>query len=162
MHWTQLAYLGLLAVAIIAGRPRPVLAAVMLGNFIATVIFAGASNFIAVAFADLACAVVILAHEIRFSAERRSMIVAGLFGAMLPVYVAADIFDLSRATTFAIVEVFAYTQLAVIGNVDGGLRKVGRALWSFVLGGHNRVAGAVASRNDTPRHHPAYSPQGKG
>ncbi len=139
MHWTQLAYLACLCAAILAGRPRLLVVAVMAGNFVLTAFLA--ESPLDVALADIAAAVILIGPD------KRQNIVAAIYCLMVPVYVIADAFSLSRAITFTIIDCMALVQLAVIGHVDGGLRRIATAFRTFVSGRHYPVRGPVASRD---------------
>lgn len=140
MDVTQLAYLAALSLAILAGKPRLLVVAVMFGNFIWTASFA--ESPIDVALADIACAVILI------GSDKRQNIVAAIFCLMIPVYVVADAFGLSRAATYTAIDLLAVVQLAVIGHVDGGLRRIGRAAWPVIVGRPYPLRDTMAARGN--------------
>lgn len=145
MDWSQWAYLCILAAAIVGGWGQHRLIAVMVLNLGATVT---ADSLWTVATADILCAVVLIGHG------WRANVVAGLFVAMIPVYLAGTAFQWQPATTYAIIDVLAYLQCGVVGRVDrGGARLVGwgRRAVSAVRGGagrYSRGGAPVAVRRD--------------
>lgn len=151
MDVTQLAYLGALSLAILAGRPRLLVVAVMAGNFVWTASFA--ESPIDVALADIACAVILIGPD------KRQNIVAAIFCLMIPVYVVADAFGLSRAATYTAIDLLAVVQLAVIGHVDGGLRRIGRAVWPVIVGRRNPLRDTLALRNNASVHSQSVAPE---
>ena len=134
LDWSQWLYLGLLASALLVGRPRALVAFAMVGNFAGTVAFAG--DVIAVGICDAISIAMLLA------AGRMGMILAALFVAMTPVYLISYMLDLPPHATYAIVDLIAYLQLAVICGLGGGtsrrirlsLRRGSRGLVSMAQG----------------------------
>lgn len=123
MHWTQALYLGLLWAALVSswrGEWSARIAAVMLCNLAATV--ALASSPLAVGVADAASAAALI------SGNRRAQIVATLFSVMICVYVSAWAFGWENSTTYTIIDLIAYAQLGVVGGLDRGIRRCGRAV----------------------------------
>lgn len=122
MHWTQALYICLLCVALAASWRQPwsaLIAAVMVGNLAATMAISGAIigplQFLAVGFADAACAALLM------RGNRRAMKVAMLFSVMIGVYVSGWGFSWPDATTYTIIDLVAYVQLGVIGGLDSGI-----------------------------------------
>lgn len=112
MHWTQLAYIAALLLALGIGRPGYLVASVMVGNLLATITLAPSP--LAIGVADIVCAGILLTGGVK------AHIVAYIFAAMVPVYVAAAMLHWQNSTTYAIIDALAYLQLAVIGGVGGG------------------------------------------
>jgi hypothetical protein len=112
LDWSQWLYVVLLASALLVGRPRALVAIAMVGNFAGTVAFSG--DFIAVGICDAASIAILMA------AGRMGMILAALFVLMIPAYLAGYAFALPPHATYAIVDLIAFLQLAVICGLGGG------------------------------------------
>lgn len=123
MHWTQALYLGLLCAALAASwhsKWSALIALVMLCNLAATMELA--STPLAVWVADAASAAALI------GGNRRAQIVATLFSVMICVYVSAWAFGWENSTTYTIIDMIAYAQLGVVGGLDLGIRRCGRAV----------------------------------
>jgi len=152
MHWTQAAYVLLLLGAFKAGRPDRRIVAVMLLNLAFTYVLAGAAHITAVAAVDLASAALLIGRS------ARSNIVAMLFAIMPPLYVASKYGGFSDASTYAIVDIIAYAQCAVIGRFDAGIR-------NFYRDARDRLSFMVrpmAHRRDAPISHSVADFKSKG
>lgn len=123
---------GAVILALCAGNAPLRVWLAMLLNLAATITFA-ADPYIVAAF-DLICAIVLI------GAGARAHVVAALFAAMVPFYIVGQFAHWPPSTTYGIVEVVAYLQIAVIGNVDGGIYRAYRRSVNF---GRNRLGRAV-------------------
>jgi len=117
MAWT-VAYITLLAIALVLGKPTSRVWVVMIANLIGTIVLH--DNFLSVGILDLICVVFLLGHD------RTQNTLALLFVLMLPVYVAGKYFGWEKSTTYAIVDLLAYIQLWVIGRACFGLSSFNR------------------------------------
>jgi len=114
----QVIIVCLMAAAFFGGRPPLRVMAVMVCNLLFSMHYG--DSFLWVGIADVVSAALLL------GASMRANIVAGLFAAMVPVYVAATYFGWNVGTTYTIIDLLAYAQLGVIGNVDGGVGYIRR------------------------------------
>ena len=114
--------------------------AVLSLNLFLTAVLSGNTLFVAVA--DVSCTAPLI------FGPRRQQIVAALFLAMVPVYLAGWFFDWSGVTTLTIVALFAWVQWMVAGHVDG-LPHYWRYSRRLGLGNDGAVAGLAtgAPRN---------------
>jgi len=122
MHWTQALYIGLLCVALACSWRQPwsaLIAAVMVGNLVATMTLA--PDPIAVGIADAVSAAILLLGN------TRARTVAMLFSVMIPVYVSADWLLWPNYATYAIIDLIAYLQLGIVGGLDRGIGRICRA-----------------------------------
>lgn len=126
-EWQAL-FIVTMGAAFLFGRPHLLIVAGMVLDLAATMAFAG--NYMTVGAVDLLVAVALLA------AGRRGQIVALLFAMMAPIYVLGLVFKWPTDATYAIVEILAYAQLAVIGKLDVGISRIRRYLASL-----NRATG---------------------
>ena len=110
---------GTLIIATVIGNPGVRLVVVMWANLALTM--ALADNLQAVAVADVVCAAVLL------TGPRREKVVALLFAAMVPVYGIGHLIGAADASTYAVIDVIAFAQLAIVGGVDRGIRNLGAA-----------------------------------
>lgn len=149
MDWSQEAYLASLGLALIIGRPAPVVVLAMVGNLLATMILT--QSLVAVAVADLAAAAVLL------GGGERAVAVAALFAVMVPVYFAAYLAGWPAATTYAIVDALAYLQCGIIAHVDHGMGRLARGVGGFF--GARRVS--MAARGNAREGVAAPERQGK-
>ena len=118
MDWSQWLFVSALALATYTGRPSLNIALPMWGNFLATF-------FLAATVAHVAVADIIAASILAFG-SRRAAVIALLFVLMLPVYALADFYQWPNAATYAIIDVLAYLQLAIVGRWGDGLAILGR------------------------------------
>ena len=124
MHWTQIAYALILCTALASafwrGQNSWLLMAVMSVNFVAT--YELSDSFVDVSIVDLMCAACLLGRSQVASmvALLFALMVALLFALMVPVYLAAWALQWQNSTTYAIVDVLAYLQCALIGGIGGG------------------------------------------
>lgn len=116
--WRAVLMLGFV-LAVCFGRPSPRVISVMVCNFTASVVFA--DDLITVGIADLLAAIVLL------GGCKRAQIVATLFSVMCLIYVSGQWLGLSLWSIYAIIDLLAYAQLAVIGGLDRGIRRLARA-----------------------------------
>jgi len=116
MEFWQALFIGLLILAIWTGKPGRLIVCLMLANFAATAVLW--DQPLTLGLFDLCCAVVLLGAMMH---DKRACVVAGLFALMMPVYVAAHFWEWPASTTYAIIDLLAYPQLAVIGRWDRGL-----------------------------------------
>ena len=121
MDWSQALYIGLLASALIVGKPGWQITGVMLFDLAGTMAFS--ADPIKVAVVDLS-AMAWLFGERRLPAT----IIAALFGAMVAVEGLAGIFKLQNAATYTIVDLLAYGQLGVIGGAGRGMGRFVRSI----------------------------------
>lgn len=115
MDWSQIIYATLLLVASLTGRPSMPLLFAMWADFTATMIFA--SDPMMVATADILAACILIMRS------RREAAIAAIFMIMLPIYVLGDAQGFSGAAIYAIVDVIALFQLALMGKWDRGIRR---------------------------------------
>lgn len=148
MDWSQWLFVSALALATYTGRPSLNISLPMWGNFIAT--FFLASTVAHVAVAD------IIAASILVFGSRRAAVIALLFVLMLPVYALADFYQWPNAATYAIIDLLAYLQLAIMGRWGDGMAILGR----FGFGRDNpdldtpspwRSAFVYSRRDQTPK-----------
>lgn len=118
MDWSQWLFVSALALATYTGRPSLNIALPMWGNFIAT--FFLASTVAHVAVAD------VVAASILVFGSRRAAVIALLFVLMTPVYAMAHFYQWPNAATYAIIDVLAYLQLAIMGRWGDGMAILGR------------------------------------
>ena len=143
MDFWQALFISALILAIWTGKPGRLVICLMLANFAAT-----ASLWdqpLTLGLFDLCCAVVLLGAMMH---DRRACVVAGLFALMMPVYVAAHFWQWPASTTYAIIDLLAYPQLAVIGRWDRGLGNGLRAARRFTAGRWRDPYSALAARRD--------------
>ena len=120
VDWTQALYIGLLAIALILGKPGWQIAGAMVVDLAGTMAFA--PDPIKVAVVDLSVAAWLFGEG-----QRRATILAGLFITMVTVEGFAVVFKLQNAATYTIVDLLAYVQLGVIGGADRGMGRIVRA-----------------------------------
>lgn len=118
MDWSQWLFVSALVLATYTGRPALNIALPMWGNFLAT--FFLASTVAHVAVAD------ILAASILAFGSRRAAVIALLFVIMLPVYALAHFYQWPNSATYAIIDLLAYLQLAIMGRWGDGIGILGR------------------------------------
>lgn len=124
MDWTQWAYIGALAAALAVGRPGYLIASVMLANLAGTMTLSGFP--LSVAVVDALCGTALVFGSGRAAA------VAVFFAAMVVWAVVAQALGFTSAATYAIVDVLAYGQLAIIGGAGfGNGRRIRNAFRSF-------------------------------
>lgn len=135
-EWQAL-FIGSMGAAFLFGRPHWLIVAGMVLDLAATLAFAG--DYMTVGAVDLMVALALI------GAGRRGQIVALLFAMMQPIYVLGFAFNWPTDATYAIVELLAYAQLAVIGKLDVGIsairRRLAPAVWNLV--GRNNPGPAV-------------------
>lgn len=142
MSFWQIVYLcviGGASVSALAFRAREsaLLVAVLWFNFIATMFFA--HDFRSVAILDIACAAVLAFGNVRAQS------VAFIFTLMIPVYFLAFYGEWTNATTYAIIDVMAYCQCAILGwPWNSGTRRINPG-W-FLRGGHAHPWRSLAAR----------------
>lgn len=133
----QAIFVAAMGVAFLTGRPHIMVVFGMSLDLAATMAFAG--DYMTVGAVDLLVALSFIALG------RRPQIVALLFAMMAPVYVLGFAFNWPPSATYAIVELLAYAQLAVIGKLDVGIsairRRLAPAVWNLV--GRNNPGPAV-------------------
>jgi hypothetical protein len=117
MDWSQIVYAVILASAIYTGRPAPIIIFAMTGNFLGTMLLA--QEPLDVAIVDLV-AVILLAGS-----SRRGNVVAALYVAMIPIYLAGPALGLPPWVVYTAVDVLAILQCGVIGGWDQGLGRIG-------------------------------------
>lgn len=118
-EWQAL-FIGSMGAAFLFGRPHWLIVAGMVLDLTATLAFAG--DYMTVGAVDLMVALALIA------AARRGQIVALLFAMMQPIYVLGFAFNWPTDATYAVVELLAYAQLAVIGKLDVGISSIRRRL----------------------------------
>lgn len=126
MDWSQVLYAGLLALALIAGRPPLIIAAALVFDFAATMTLA--ADPVSVAIVDLIAILMLIGRG------ARANIIAGLFVIMQPLYIAAHNQWLSHAAAYSIVDLIAYVQLGVAGGMDRGILTYTRNLLRLFTG----------------------------
>lgn len=136
MDWSQWLFIFALVLATYTGRPPLNIAIPMWGNFAATFLLASTVSHVAIA--DVAAA------SILAFGTRRAAVIALLFLLMLPVYALAHFYQWPNAATYAIIDLFAYMQLAIMGRWGDGLGFLGR------LGNRRNHSGvhSLSSRGD--------------
>lgn len=118
MDWSQALYLLILGAALYTGRPGVVVGAAMGGNLAGTMAFSG--DPMAVAVVDMASVALLIGRG------WRANIAAALFVAMQPVYIIGHHLGLQNWAIYALIDVMAYCQCAIIGGWDGGVGRLGR------------------------------------
>jgi len=121
MTFSQQVYIMALALSLGVAQPCRATVIAMAGNLAATLaallawdmgLLTASGSIITIMVIDLTCAA-----YLAFSAP----IVAGAFAIMVPIYAVGLIAELPRATTFGIVSVLAYGQIAaILGGYGGG------------------------------------------
>lgn len=125
MIW-QVIIAAMLSGALFTGRPSLRFSVVMIANFVATVTISltpdspenAGATYLAIGIADVACIAALV------GINTRANVVAIIFALMLPVYVSGYLFKWTPWTTYAIVDLLAYVQFAVVGKWDGGIGKL--------------------------------------
>lgn len=112
----QAALITSLLLAVIIGRPPWSVAVVMLGNLAGSYLLARYAD----PFFHYVMVLDVLSASILMGRGARANFVALLFALMVPLYIPAIVLLWPFSTTQAIVEVLAYTQIAIVGGVGGG------------------------------------------
>lgn len=132
MHWTQIAYMAAILLALLWGRAGFLLCAAMLGNLAFTITFA--PHYLVVGAVDLLCATVLIGKG------RRESLVALVFCAMVGFSLLAKLFSWPIWTTYAIIDALAYIQCFVIGSGHVGNHDNDRASNMRLLSVLDRLA----------------------
>jgi hypothetical protein len=119
--WTTIMLVSLLALGWRAKSP-PALVGIVAANYFGSAWLRQGDDIMLVGFFDAWCASMIV---VVFPSARAN-IVAGLFLLMMPIYAFGWLIGASVHATFALVEILGWLQIAVVGNVDKGIRVLGR------------------------------------
>jgi len=137
MHWTQIIFPFCIVASLWIGGARAMVWVAVLGNFFATVTLS--QEYLPVGVADAISATILLAIG-----GRREAVIAAIYGAMIPLYVAGLWLHWQLPATYAIVDALGILQLLVIARVDRGLSRPVGGLCRFTRGRgaytHNRGA----------------------
>jgi hypothetical protein len=150
MDWSQALYIGLLALALLYGRPQAVVWVAIIGDLAGTMLLA--DDYRAVAVID------IIAASLLVGRHWRQNVVAAIFLLMQPVYAVAQMFDFPHWITYGCVDAMAYCQLGVIGGVDRGMGRSLRVAHRLL---HHRSASVAASRGIADRLARDQTPDGR-
>ena len=119
MDWSQGLYAAVLAIAALkAGKDYWLLSAVMIGNFVATML--ASESPVSVAIIDLTSAGLLI------NEGRRANILAFVFLAMQPIYVAGHYLGLKSGAIYTLIDLLAYVQLFVFGGWNVGISRRNR------------------------------------
>jgi hypothetical protein len=117
MDWSQWLIVGLLVLSCYTGKPKPIVWVAMWGDLVATILLHRDPG--EVATADLVAFALLLGS---------ANIVAAIFIAMQPIYIAGHYFGLNEGSIYTIIDIMAFVQFAAIGGWDAGLGKLRRSI----------------------------------